>query len=187
MTFTVTVRPREPIDIPALCDLLAAQRPATGYPEIWPLPVPVPDLLQRDNELTAWVAEIGGEIVGHIATAAVVESELGGSGSTRGLGQVWAQAYGNGATTDQLRCIGVLFADSTRARAGIGSALLAAATEAVKAEGAYPVLDCITEKTHVVDFYRKRGWKVVHKTAAPWSPEKHIEISLMIIPELARK
>lgn len=183
----VTIRPRVPADIPALCDLLVRQRPATGYPELWPLPVALPDFLQRDHEDGAWVALLNDSIVGHIATAEVVEATdgkgaPGRSGSTTGLGAVWARAYGCGM--EQLRCIGVLFADSEYAGAGIGSALLAAATADVLRRGLMPVLDCIKEKVHVVELYKRRGWVVVDEQPAPWSPHTRIDVVLMILPEL---
>ncbi|GMK54967.1 hypothetical protein CspeluHIS016_0200230 [Cutaneotrichosporon spelunceum] len=185
----LTIRPRTPGDIPALCDLLVKQRPATGYPEIWPLPMPLPDFLQRDHEDGAWVALLNGSIVGHIATACVVEPSgpdgkgaPGRSGSTAGLGSAWADAYG--CATERLRCIGTLFADAEYAGAGIGSALLRVATEDVVGRDLLPVLDCIKAKGHVVEFYKRRGWVVVAEQRAPWSPDERIDVVLMIQPVL---
>ncbi len=183
----ITIRPRTPADIPALCALLTKQRPATGYPELWPLPVPLPDFLQRDHEDGAWVALLHGAIVGHIATAEVVDATEGRgapgrSGSTAGLGASWARAYGCG--TARLRCVGTLFADAEYARSGIASALLRAATDDVVRRGLLPVLDCIKENVHVVEMYRRRGWVVVDEQVAPWSPHKRFDVVLMILPEL---
>ncbi|BEJ16577.1 hypothetical protein CspHIS471_0511820 [Cutaneotrichosporon sp. HIS471] len=180
----LTIRPRTPADIPFLCDLLIKQRPATGYPEIWPLPMPLPDFLQRDHEDSAWVALLNDTFVGHIATAQVVETSdsAGRSGSTSGLGPVWASAYG--CAMDKLRCIGTLFADSEYAGAGIGSALLQVAMDDVVAKNLLPVLDCIKEKTHVVEFYKRRGWVVIDEQPAPWSPQERIDVVLMILPDL---
>ncbi|CAK9783822.1 acyl-CoA N-acyltransferase [Cutaneotrichosporon oleaginosum] len=183
----VTIRTRTSADIPALCDLLVKQRPASGYPELWPLPMPLPDFLQRDHEDGAWVALLDGMIVGHIATAEVVEATEGRgapgrSGSTAGLGAAWAAAYG--CPMERLRCVGTLFADAEYARSGIGSALLAAATEDVVARGLLPVLDCIKENVHVVEFYKRRGWVVIGEQRAPWSPHQHIDVVLMILPAL---
>jgi GNAT superfamily N-acetyltransferase len=184
-TPSITVRRRTPADIAALGKLLEKQRLVTGYPEIWPLPCPIPDFIERDNELTAWVAEIGDEIVGHIAMSAVVDGEKGQSGSTLGLGSMWAEAYGT--TADRLRCIGVLFTDAARAGAGIGSHLLKAAVAGAREQDAYPVLDCIKYKTHVVEFYLRRGWTVIGETPAPWSAHERIDVVLMILPEYIGK
>lgn len=181
----ITVRPRAPTDIPALCDLLVKQRPATGYPEIWPLPMPIPDFLQRDNDEHAFVAELNGEIVGHVGVAYVRPSEekvrSGSTAHTAGLGEAWATAYG--AEIDRLRCIGTLYTDAAIARAGIGSALLEAATRDVVERGLLPVLDCVKAKTHVVAFYERRGWAVIDERPAPWSPHKRIDVVLMVLPQ----
>lgn len=181
----ITVRRRTPADIGPLCKLLEKQHSVTGYPEIWPLPCPIPDFLQRDNELAAWVAVIGDEIVGHVAMAAVVDGEKGKAGSTLGMGTAWAAAYGS--TMDRLRCIGTLFTDAERAGAGIGTVLLQAAIAGARAEDGLPVLDCIKDKTHVVEYYRRRGWEVVGELPAPWSVHQRIDVVLMIVPEFIGK
>jgi len=179
---SITVRRRTPSDIPALCTLLEKQRPVTGYPEIWPLPFPVQSFIERKNEADAWVAEIGGEVVGHIALGHVKvprdsETDVGETEA-----RIWAGAY---KTTDfaSLRCIGVLFTDSDRPKTGIGAALVKAAIQSCRDDNTLPVLECIKEKTHNVEYYRRRGWVIVGEAIAPWFPEKRLDLVLMILPE----
>ncbi|MFC6706716.1 GNAT family N-acetyltransferase [Flexivirga alba] len=166
----LVIRERQDDDLPALAKLLERQQPQTRYPFVWPFPVPIAEFLKRPTELRAWVAEIEDEVVGHIAVESVGDDPIGRS---------WATAHDTKLT--ELRCVSVFFSDISRAGQGIGSRLLATATEFALADG-YPVLDVVAAHETPVNLYLRRGWQLIETTQAPWHPEIDIPIHLMILP-----
>lgn len=166
----LVIRARQDSDLPALADLLGRQQPQTRYPFVWPFPQPIDEFLKRPTELQAWVATLGDEIVGHVALESVGDDPIGRS---------WARAHN--VSLSELRCVSVFFADITKAGQGIGSRLLATATEAALADG-YPVLDVVAAHETPVNLYLRRGWQLIETTQAPWHPELDIPIHLMILP-----
>lgn len=169
----LVIRARQDTDLSALAYLLGRQQAQTRYPFVWPFPRPVEEFLKRPTELQAWVATIDDDVVGHVALESVGDDPIGRS---------WAAAHN--APLSQLRCVSVFFADISRAGQGIGSRLLATATEAALAEG-YPVLDVVAAHETPVNLYLRRGWQIVETTRAPWHPELDIPILLMILPRAA--
>lgn len=167
------IRDRRDTDLPALADLLGRQQEQTQYPFTWPYPGPVEKFLRRSTELRAWVAEIDGEVVGHVSVTAAGDDPVA---------RAWAGAHG--VTTSEIRCVSVLFADITRAGQGIGSRLLATATDFAMTEGR-PALDVVAAHTGAVNLYLRRGWQTIDTVPAPWNPDSEIPVHLMILPREA--
>lgn len=172
----IHIRPRRPEDIPALCDLLKRQQPSSLYPIRWPLPMPVPQFIQRPGEAAAFVAECGGQILGHVA----VRYGLGGPPDEEDLTVRWARAHG--CADADVRVIAVLFTDPEWAGKGVGSGLFRAATEAALADGGRACLDVVATNTGPLEFYKRRGWKIVGEWDAPWLPDQELIVYLMILP-----
>lgn len=170
----LVIRDRQDADLPDLGALLARQQAQTRYPFTWPFPRPIEEFLKRRTELRAWVAELDDQLVGHVAVERAEDDALGRS---------WAAAHN--ASIDELRCISVFFSDITRAGQGIGSALLATATDYAGADG-YPVLDVVAAHETPVQLYLRRGWQIIETTQAPWHPETELPIHLMILPRPTR-
>lgn len=166
----LVIRERQDRDLPALAELLGRQQPQTRYPFVWPFPRPIEEFLKRPTELRAWVAELDEEIVGHVAVESVDDDAIGRS---------WAAAHGVGLA--ELRCVSVFFSDINRAGQGIGSRLLATATDFAQLEG-YPVLDVVAAHETPVNLYLRRGWQIIETTQAPWHPGTDLPIHLMILP-----
>ncbi|CAK9783647.1 acyl-CoA N-acyltransferase [Cutaneotrichosporon oleaginosum] len=173
---SITIRPRRPEDFPALCDLLERQQPSSLYPIRWPLPMPVPQFIQRPGEAAAFVAECAGQILGHVA----VRYGLGGPADEEELTTRWAEAHG--CEEKDVRVIAVLFTDPAWAGKGVGSGLFAVATKAARAGGGRPCLDVVSTNTGPLQFYKRRGWKIVGDWQAPWVPGMRIDVHLMILP-----
>jgi len=162
-----TIRARRPEDMPQLCDLLGRQQPGSKYPIVWPLPMPVPEFIEREGEVAAFVAEKAdtNHVVGHVSVCRLVTSDH----IDDGLGPTWAAAYG--CKEDQLRIIGVLFTDPTFAGKGVGSALMDAATELASSGNNKAALDCLDTNVTALNFYLRRGWKIIGEWRdAPWLP-----------------
>lgn len=166
----LVIRARRDSDLPALTDLLGRQQAETRYPFVWPFPRPIEEFLKRPTELRAWVAELDGAVVGHVALESVEDDPIGRS---------WAKAHQ--AAIGELRCVSVFFADVSRSGQGIGSRLLATASYAALAEG-YPVLDVVAAHTTPIELYLRRGWQIIETTQAPWHPGTDLPIHLMILP-----
>lgn len=170
----VFTRPRRDADIPALIDILARQQAETQYPFRWP-PHHSPEcFLCRPSELEAWVAEMEGAVVGHVAIQFV------GDGA---LGQLWAGAHR--VPVARLRCISVLFADRRLPRRGIGSTLLECATQRALADGGAPVLDVVAGRHEPLNLYRSRGWREVGRFRTEWLPADAEPLHVMILPRPA--
>lgn len=166
----LVIRDRRDDDLPALAALLGRQQAETQYPHVWPFPRPINEFLKRSTELRAWVAELDGEVVGHVAITSADDDRIGRS---------WAAAHN--ADLSELRCVSVFFADITRAGQGIGSRLLQHATDEALAEG-YPVLDVVASSEGPVNLYLRRGWRLIETTQAPWHTDIDLPIHLMILP-----
>jgi GNAT superfamily N-acetyltransferase len=167
----VSLRPRRDADVPLLIDILVRQQAQTRYPLRWPWPGDLVDFLRRESELEAWVAEIDGRVVGHVAIESVADDELG---------QMWATAHDVPIT--ELRCISVLYADRRVARRGIGSALLAQATQRALANGGAPVLDVVAGHLEPLRLYLSRGWLEVGRLRPDWLPASEEPVCVMILP-----
>lgn len=167
----MSTRPRRDADIPTLIDILARQQPQSQYPFRWPTEGSPEDFLRRPAELEAWVAELDGQVVGHVAIQSVADDELGA---------IWVS--GHGVPRAQLRCISVLFADRRLPRHGIGSALLARATQRVLDHGGAPVLDVVAGHAEPMNLYRSRGWRSIGRFRPDWLPSGEPPIHVMILP-----
>jgi GNAT superfamily N-acetyltransferase len=165
---TPTIRPRTSDDVPLLAEVLAEQRAATQYPVMWPLVVPVESFIVREGELAAWVAELEGRVVGHVAV-----SDPGAE-----LAPLWAPATG-GAPLGELS---VLFVGSTARGTGVGGLLLDTAVAWIRAHGLAPVLDVAEVNDRALAVYRHRGWQEVARTRLSWLPEDSGDLILMALP-----
>jgi GNAT superfamily N-acetyltransferase len=169
---SVTVRARVAADLPVLVDLLSAQQPASGYPVRWPLPFPVEEFVARRGELGAWVAEVDGTVVGHVAVLDVVAGWEA---------DAWCAALDR--PREGLASVSVLFVDPGSAGRGVGRTLLATAVAHARALGRTPVLDVVASSAAAVGLYRRTGWVVVGETAPEWLPPGRGPFLLMALPE----
>jgi GNAT superfamily N-acetyltransferase len=177
------VRPRSDDDVPALCEVLAAQAETSGYPIRWPWSGPVEEFVVRRGEEQAWTAwltdadspETGdggsvGRAVGHVSVVGVTDD-------ADGIASGWMAATGAGC--EGLACISVLFVDHTCRGAGIGAALLDTATAWIQERGRIPVLDVVTAHREVIDLYRRRGWREAGAAHPAWLPETSLVLMVL--------
>ena len=156
--------------MPRLAELLAEQQPGSHYPLRWPLPFPVEDFLVRPGEHAAWVAELDGVVLGHVAVTAP-------SGD---LADRFAAALPD-RRPDDLAAVSVLFVALAARGLGIGGLLLDTAVAHVRAAGRVPVLDVVPTHAGAVALYRGRGWREVGSFRPPWLAEDRPALLLMAL------
>jgi len=164
---TVVIRERRAEDLAVLAEVLAEQQPTSRYPVRWPLWVPVEDFLVRPGEERAWVAEVDGRVVGHVA----VYTPAGD------LRESFVAATG----TEELAELAVLFVASDVVGTGVGGRLHDTAVEWIFASGRQPVLDVVPVHERAVEVYRHRGWQVVGEVQPTWLAADFPEMVLMTL------
>ncbi|GAB3663306.1 hypothetical protein GCM10027596_26280 [Nocardioides korecus] len=156
-----TVRPRRPVDLPVLEQLLGEQQAATEYPLRWPLPFPVERFLVRTGEQAAWVVEVDGEVAGHVAVSAPEPDDE--------LCRAVLDLLGHG----DFALVTVLFVGSDHGGRGLGSLLLETATGWIRGQGLTPVLDVVPTHGRAVALYLARGWVEIGRLRLDWlSPDR---------------
>jgi GNAT superfamily N-acetyltransferase len=146
-TRTKGVRLRRAKDVPACARLLRVVHDQDRYPLEWP--EGPRGWLTSGHVLEAWVAERQGEILGHVAV-----SPVGVEGVSRFR---WRETTGR----NPLELAGVtrLFVRPRVRGQGIGTALLAVATDEIRARGRLPVIEVVgTDARRLVE---ARGWRLV--------------------------
>jgi GNAT superfamily N-acetyltransferase len=148
----MVIRPRTGDDNDALVALLTDVQRRDGYPPLVPTDK-VGVFLLDHSALAAWVAEIDGEIVGHVAV------------HERSLDETMAAASSAlGVREDELGVVARLFVGPAGRGHGIGEALLTTATDEARAQGRVPILDTWQQLTNAIALYERCGW---HRLAAP--------------------
>ncbi len=166
-----TVRERRDEDLPHLVVALAAQQSTSSYPMRWPLPFPVEQFVVREGQERAWVAEVGGRAVGHVAV-----------GPPRGgVEQAFLDAL-DLPDAAGLGIVEVLFTDVAVRGTGIGGLLLDTAVAWLHAAGRTPVLDVVTSHGTALEVYLHRGWQQVGRMRPPWLPDSEEDLLLMVLP-----
>ena len=169
----VRYRARTDADLSVLAEVLAAQQPGSGYPLTWPLTTSMERFLVRTRETQSWVAEVGGRVVGHVATERV-------DGYDDEILRCWVE--GAGVDAAELECVSVLFVDGNLRGHGIGTALLDLAVAAIRERGRVPVLDVVHQDGDAANLYRRRGWREVGEANLSWLPDGHPPLLLMVSP-----
>lgn len=165
----VLVRGRTPDDVPALVEVLTAQQPTSSYPLRWPLPFPVADFIVRPDEQAAWVAEVDGRVVGHVAACAL----------DRELGPVFVETVGS----SDLTLVAVLFVGLDTVGQGVGARLHDAVVGWIREAGNIPVLDVVPTHDRAVQFYCHRGWREIGRARPGWLPTDQPDLTLMALDD----
>jgi GNAT superfamily N-acetyltransferase len=125
-----------------------------GYPTL--LQDDVRSFLLTDNCLAAWVCDVGGRIVGHVA-----------------LHTIWSDEVADLATSslrrprEALVSLSRLFVDPPYRRRGLGVQLLETATRAAHTRELWPVLDVVTTYASAIAVYEQSAWTRLGTIALP--------------------
>jgi ribosomal protein S18 acetylase RimI-like enzyme len=138
------IRRRRPADLPDCVSVLADTHRTSSYPVDWPSD-PAGWLTPR-GLLDAWVAELAGVIVGHVALIEAREKTA----------RAWTAHSGRPATAAgevSRLCV----SRAARGRS-IGRQLLATADAATRERGLHTVLGVLDESVDAIVLYDKLGW-----------------------------
>jgi GNAT superfamily N-acetyltransferase len=167
----LVVRPREAADLPALVEVLAAQRDASHYPLRWPLPFPVEDFVVRPDDLLGWTALLDGRPVGH-ASAQRPTDEL--------VLPLWEQGHGRPA--ERLGVLGTLFVDPAVRGRGLGRLLHDTAVGWMRDRDLGPCLDVVPIHAPAQAMYAAAGWREVGRARPRWLPADRPDVVVMVLP-----
>lgn len=142
---TALIRERRPEDLPACVSVLADTHRTSGYPVNWPAD-PAGWLTPR-GLLAAWVAEVAGVVVGHVALV-----EAGAHPA-----KAWADHTGGTPRPPMAEVSRLCVAKQARGRS-VGGLLLATADAAARERGRHTVLGVLAESVAAIALYDRMGW-----------------------------
>lgn len=140
----------------AVVSVLRSVHASDMYPTFWPHDPHAWVANHRERE--AWVATEGSVIVGHGALHTAVDDLAA---------PVWCE--GTGKDPEQLGVIARLFTDACVRGRGTGGRLLDAVTERAYELELTPVMDVAVERTDLIAYYHRRGWRDIGETQV-WMP-----------------
>ncbi len=175
-----TIRPRQSADVPALAAALVEQQAASGYPHRDPLPYSAEEFILRPGTTAAWVAEVDGVAVGHVAISLPGDPTSLADGDAAVV-RAWMDAHRR--PNDELGEVAIFFtADSARG-SGTGNALLATAVAALRERDLAPCLDVVPTSTGAMRLYRRTGWQEVGRVRPGWLSEDAPDVMAMVLPD----
>jgi len=175
----VTIRERRIQDIPRLVEILAEQQPQSRYPFRWPLPFPTEQFIAREHELAAFVAELDGEVVGHVCIQSVRGQAITHAHVDDSLDRAWSAGHGRPAA--DLATVSSLFTALSARGHGAGGTLLDAAVAWIRAHDLAPCLDVVQRHSVALKVYEARGWICVGEARPPWLPDDEPPVLAMIL------
>ena len=167
---SATIRPRGPQDVPACAALASRLRDSDGYPAFMPS-----DDFERfvapDDLLGAFVAVLGGDVVGHVAlrrSSAPAATEL----ATAALG----------LDAERLGFVARLMVAPEARRRSVGRRLLATAVSQISSLGRVAVLDVLTRDAAAIALYEHEGWIRLGETSFTSRSGAHFDEIVFLAP-----
>ncbi|MFJ2178374.1 GNAT family N-acetyltransferase [Streptomyces sp. NPDC101062] len=164
------VRRRDVGDLDDCVSVLAEVHKVDGYPVNWPA-TPA-DWLAPPEQLAAWVAELDGRIVGHLALSPPVEGDAAPA--------LWGER--TGAAPGEVAVVTRLFVSPDARGHGIGALLMSQALREAGTRGLHPVLDVLAADTGSVAFYEHLGWTLLDIAEQRWSQEQTVTVHCYAAP-----
>ncbi|WP_052663729.1 GNAT family N-acetyltransferase [Psychromicrobium lacuslunae] len=172
---TISVRPRTLGDREGLLKALASCARHSGYfaAEDGSLVSHAEASLFDDRYDAAWVAEVDGVVLGHIAVMPLPLAE------DQESIPLWTAATGRSAEAHTL--IKRLFVDPQAQGGGIARALMATAMAHLAAAGQIGVLDTVSVAQPAMKLYQGLGWREIGRTKPSWTDEP-FDMVLFVAP-----
>lgn len=144
---TATVRPRESRDLAEAATVLTTVHESDGYPvegvknpEAW---------LSPEGLLAAWVAELDGNVVGHVAINSPQPGEE--------VARLWRKK--SGYDDSDIGVLARLFVAREARTASAGKRLMEAATAYAQERHLRLVLEVLTKDAAAIRLYERLGWQ----------------------------
>lgn len=164
------IRPRQESDLPAAGAALVDVYRTDGYP-VEGVADPVAWLLPA-GLLAAWVAELDGEIVGHVAIGAPKPDD--------DAVRLWLEQSDD--TIGDVAVIGRLFVKSSARRNAIGEKLARAAVTDEAVRGKTLVLDVMEKDQDAIRLYERLGLKRIGTATHAYGEGKSVTAICYVVP-----
>ncbi|MEV3858939.1 GNAT family N-acetyltransferase [Streptomyces sp. NPDC050095] len=157
------VRGRTDRDLPACVAVLREVHLADRYPTDWP--ADPARWLAHDDAATAWVAEVDGRVVGHVALAAVAAGDVA-----------------PGLLSTPSRVVGRLFVGPSARGLRCGALLLGQAVREAERRAVRAVLDVVATDTAAIRLYERLGWEFLGAGQQDWGGGRLIDVRCYAAP-----
>jgi ribosomal protein S18 acetylase RimI-like enzyme len=144
---SASIRPREDADLPELGELVMRVHQSDEYP-VERVADPIA-WLESDRFLGAWVAELAGNVVGHVALTSPAPNYEAAN--------IWISEAR--VSRDSVAVLGRLFVSSEARGRHLGRRLTIIATRYAELLGRRAVLDVMAKDTSAVRVYEDLGWR----------------------------
>lgn len=166
----IPIRPRRAPDLPVCVAALAQVHVADGYPTNWPeRPA---DWLGGGSLVGAWVAELDGCVVGHVALCRSAADDVAPT--------MWSGR--EGVAVEETAVVSRLFVAPGARGHGIGAGLLARVVAEAGELGVHPVLDVVESDTSATALYERTGWQFLGTGRQRWSPRQTVTVRCYAAP-----
>ncbi|MFD6437304.1 GNAT family N-acetyltransferase [Streptomyces venezuelae] len=157
-------------DLEACVGVLAAVHKADGYPVNWPEQPGA--WLEGADSIGAWVAELDGRVVGHVAL-----SRPGPGDEAPGL---WCEEAA--AVPEAVAVMSRLYVAPDARGHGIGALLMGRATREARGRGLHPVLDVVSSDRSATALYERMGWRLLGVAEQEWEPGQRVVLHCYAAP-----
>ncbi|MDQ0600578.1 ribosomal protein S18 acetylase RimI-like enzyme [Streptomyces canus] len=166
---SLTVRPFEEVDLGEAASALVEVHSTDGYPvegveqpEAW---------LRSDDVIAAWVAELDGSVVGHVAIM-----------RPRGEDAVSLWMQESGDSEDQIAVLARLFVVKAARKHAAGERLMRAAMSYGNEHGIRLVLDVMTKDSAAIRLYERLGWREIGRAPHHYGDGQSIDAVCYVAP-----
>ncbi|MCX4700099.1 GNAT family N-acetyltransferase [Streptomyces sp. NBC_01373] len=166
---SVIVRTFENTDLPGAAAALTEVHATDGYPvegvdhpEAW---------LRSDDVIAAWVAEVEGAVVGHVALMRPQGEDAV---------SLWMQQSGD--AEDQIAVLARLFVVKAARRHAVGELLMQAAMSYGSEYGLRLVLDVMTKDAAAIRLYERLGWREIGRAPHHYGDGQSVDAICYVAP-----
>ncbi|MFE7271855.1 GNAT family N-acetyltransferase [Streptomyces sp. NPDC057623] len=122
--------------------------------------------LARPSLLAAWVADLDGQLVGHVGLSRGTTGDMAAA--------LWSAR--EGVKPDVTAVVSRLFVDPAARGHGLGAALLEHAVGEARARGLYLVLDVVASDVSAIALYERLGWQLLATVEQQWGPQQVVTL-----------